>query len=90
MPQAIVDPQELRRFAASLKHFNSELESQMGVLHGQLVGLAQTWRDREQEKFTEEFEQTMQAIARFLTISNQHIPFLMRKAERVEEYLQQR
>ena len=90
MPQAIVDPQELRRFAAGLKHFNTELENQIGILHGQLVGLAQTWRDREQEKFTEEFEQTMQAITRFLTISNQHIPFLMRKAERVEEYLQQR
>lgn len=90
MPQAIADPSELRRFASNLKHFNTELETQIGVLHGQLVGLGQTWRDREHEKFAEEFEQTMQAIARFLSVSNQHIPFLMRKAERIEEYLQQR
>jgi len=90
MPQAIVDAQELRRFASNLKRFNTDLETQMGVLHGQLVGLGQTWRDREQEKFTEEFEQTMTAIARFLDVANQHIPFLLRKAERIEEYLQQR
>jgi hypothetical protein len=32
----------------------------------------------------------MLAIRRFLEVSNQHIPFLMRKAERIEEYLQQR
>ena len=90
MPQAIVDPQELRRFAANLKRFNQDLEAQTGAIRGQLAGLAQTWRDREQEKFAEEFEQTVQAIARFLEISNQHIPFLLRKAERIEEYLQQR
>jgi uncharacterized protein YukE len=90
MPQAIVDPSELRRFAQHLKQFNNELQNQMAALHGQLVGLNQTWRDKEHEKFAEEFEQTMVAISRFIEASNQHIPFLMRKAERVEEYLQQR
>ena len=50
----------------------------------------QTWRDREQQKFTEEFEATMQVMKRFVDSTNQHIPFLLRKAERLEEYLQQR
>lgn len=90
MPQAIVDPSELRRFGQHLKQFNNELQNQMAALHGQLVGLGQTWRDREHEKFAEEFEQTMVAIARYIDNSNQYIPFLMRKAERIEEYLQQR
>ncbi|MFO0908348.1 MAG: WXG100 family type VII secretion target [Isosphaeraceae bacterium] len=90
MPQAIVDPGELRRFAVNLKQFNNELLSQMTVLHGQLMGLGQTWRDREHDKFVEEFEQTLQVIKRFVEATNQHVPFLMRKAERVEEYLQQR
>ena len=90
MPQAIIDPAELRRFAVNLKQFNNELLNQMTVLHGQLMGLGQSWRDREHDKFVEEFEATMQAIARFLDVSNQHIPFLIRKADRVEEYLQQR
>lgn len=90
MPQAIVDPGELRRFAMNLKRFNDELQNQMAALHGQLVGLGQTWRDRESEKFAEQFEETMRVVGRFVEASNQHIPFLVRKAERVEEYLQQR
>ncbi len=90
MPQAIVDPGELRRFAVNLKQFNNELMNQMTVLHGQLTGLGQSWRDRENEKFVEEFEQTILVIKRFVEATNQHVPFLMRKAERVEEYLQQR
>ena len=90
MAQAVVDPGELRRFAQNLKTFNNDLQSRMSVLHGQLLGLAQSWRDREQEKFTEEFEQTMVVIGRFVESTNEHIPFLLRKAERVEEYLQQR
>jgi WXG100 family type VII secretion target len=90
MPQAIVDPAELRRFAQNLKQFNHDLQEQLASLHGQLVGLCATWRDQEQLKFSEEFEQTMQVITRFIAAAELHIPFLMRKAERAEEYLQQR
>jgi uncharacterized protein YukE len=90
MAQAIVDPGELRRFAQQLKAFNNDLQTRMAAMHGQLSGLSQSWRDREQVKFTEEFEQTMVVIGRFIEATNQHIPFLLRKAERVEEYLQQR
>jgi uncharacterized protein YukE len=88
--QAIVDPSELRRFAHNLKSFNSELQNQMSVLHGQMLRLGDTWRDQEHTKFAEEFEQTMKVMERFVAVSNEHIPFLLRKAERVEEYLQQR
>jgi uncharacterized protein YukE len=90
MPQAIVDPAELRRFAHNLKQFNQDLQSHMSVLHGQMVGLSSTWRDQEHEKFAQEFTETMQVVARFVEAASQHIPFLLRKAERVEEYLQQR
>ncbi|HEX5445720.1 MAG TPA: WXG100 family type VII secretion target [Pirellulales bacterium] len=90
MSKAIVDPTELRRFAAALKAFNGDLQSRMQVLHSQLGALSQTWRDQENLKFSEEFEQTMVAIKRFVEASNEHIPFLMRKAERVDEYLTQR
>jgi uncharacterized protein YukE len=90
MPQANVDPGELRRFAHNLKNFNDELQGQMQALHAQLVGLSQTWRDREHDKFAEEFEQTMLVVSRFLEATEQHIPFLMRKADRAEEYLRQR
>ena len=90
MPQAIVDPAELKRFAHNLKQFNNELHNQILVLHGQLVGLGDSWRDQEHEKFVQEFEDTMRVIQHFTEASNQHVPFLLRKAERIEEYLQQR
>ena len=90
MSQAIVNPEELRRFAARLKQFNNEMIGQLTTLHGQLAGLSQTWRDREHDKFVEQFEQTLQVVKRFTESTNQHIPFLLRKAERIEEYLQQR
>jgi hypothetical protein len=62
----------------------------MSVLHGQLVALGNTWRDKEHDKFVQEFEQTLQVVKRFVEAANLHIPFLLRKAERVDEYLQQR
>ena len=90
MSKAVVDPGELRRFAQDLKRFNDSLHAQMAVLHGRLVGLGQTWRDQENVKFAEQFEQTLKALSRFVDASNQHIPFLIRKAERIAEYLKQR
>jgi uncharacterized protein YukE len=90
MAQAIANPEEIRRFAARLKQFNNDLLNQLTVIHGQVSALGQTWRDREQQKFTEEFDQTLQVVKRFVDATNQHIPFLLRKAERLEEYLQQR
>jgi uncharacterized protein YukE len=90
MPQAIVDPNELRRFAHNLKQFNSELQTQLTVLQGQLQNLGSTWRDQEHLKFVEEFAHTIIVLARFVEATDEHIPFLLRKADRAEEYLQQR
>ena len=61
---------EETRFAARLKQFNNELLNQLTVLHGQLSGLGQSWRDREHDKFVEEFEQTMQVMKRFVDSTN--------------------
>jgi uncharacterized protein YukE len=72
MGQAIVDPQELRRFASRLRHFSTEVHSQMQTVQRQLQALSATWRDQEHQKFAE------------------YVPYLIRKAERVEEYQNQR
>jgi uncharacterized protein YukE len=90
MPQAIVDPEELRRFAGSLKKFNNDTKDRIGALAAQMASLAKTWRDQEHKKFAEDFEQHMRVIARFIDVTEQHIPYLLRKAETIEQYLQQR
>ena len=53
MSQAIIDPEEVRRFAA-------------------------------------EFTQLMKTLKSFLELSDRHTPYLMRKAERIQQYLDQR
>jgi uncharacterized protein YukE len=90
MSQAVVDPAELRRFAHNLKRFSEDLQTSAAGLHGQMLTLGETWRDQEHAKFIQEFEQTMQMLLRFQEAANLHIPFLIHKAERIEEYLQQR
>ncbi|MBN1910137.1 MAG: WXG100 family type VII secretion target [Pirellulales bacterium] len=90
MPQAIVDPEALRQFARYLQKFNHELQDRFTVLSGQLTALGKTWRDQEQKKFIDEFEQQARSLARFIEMSEQHIPYLLRKAELIDQYLQQR
>ncbi len=90
MSKAIVDPAELRRFAQDLRRFTTNLQSQMAVLSGRMAALGQTWRDQEHTKFAEEFEQTMKVLGRFNTLAEHHVPFLIKKAEKIEEYLNQR
>ena len=37
-----------------------------------------------------EYEQTAHVLETFMASSEQHVPFLLRKAEKVEAYLQQK
>ena len=90
MNQAIVNPEELRRFAQMLKKFNTELTEQSSAVSRQLQALNTTWRDQENRKFCEGFMQHLQVLNRFIQENEHHVPYLLRKAERIEEYLQQR
>ena len=90
MGKASVDPAELRRFAADLNRFNNELQGLLAGLHGKMRTLEQTWRDQEHKKFVGDFDEHMKVIAKYIEATNEHAPYLLRKAERIEEYLQQR
>jgi uncharacterized protein YukE len=90
MAQAIVDPEDLRRFAQSLNKFNNDMQERIASLNGQLAALERTWRDQEQRKFAEEFQQQIQVLTRLIELIEHHIPYLARKASLIEEYLQQR
>jgi uncharacterized protein YukE len=90
MSQAIMDPAEVRRFAHELKRFNQDIQDRLALLQARFVALGDTWQDQEHERFADEFRSTMKTVARFMEVSNQHVPFLLRKAQRIEEYLSQR
>lgn len=90
MAKANVDPAELRRFAQDLVRFNNDLQALLGGLNGKMRQLEATWRDQEQRKFSETFDQTVKAVGVFLDNSHQHASFLAKKATLIEEYLKQR
>ena len=90
MSKASVDPAELRRFASDLNRFNNELQGLLAGLHGKMRALEQTWRDQEQRKFADAFEQTAKGLSNFMEASHQHVQFLGKKASLIEDYLKQR
>ena len=85
-----MDPEQVRRFADELKRFNSDLQDRVSSLQARFSALSDTWQDQEHEKFSEEFKQAMKALKKFVELSQQHTPYLLRKAQRIEEYLNQR
>lgn len=85
-----MDPEEVRRFAKELKRFNDDVQVRASSLQARFAALGSSWQDQEQEKFAEEFVATMKMLKKFVEISERHTPYLLRKAQRIEEYLDQR
>lgn len=90
MAKAVANPEDMERFARELKQFNAQLASSMKRLNGQFSRLGGTWRDQEHQKFAQEYQQTMRVLHQFQRSSDQQIPFLLRKAQRLRDYLNQR
>jgi uncharacterized protein YukE len=89
-PQAIADPERLERFARDLGGFTARLKDDLSRLQAGFGSLGETWRDQEHQKFAREFEQTARVLRHFIQSANEHIPFLMHKAQRIHDYLDQR
>lgn len=85
-----MDPEEVRRFAAELKRFNEDVQQRAASLQARFAALGTTWQDQDHEKFAEEFITTMKVLRKFMEISEKQTPFLLRKAQRIEQYLDQR
>jgi uncharacterized protein YukE len=90
MAQAIMDPDEVRRFATELKRFNEDVQNKAGSLQARFAALSGSWQDQEADKFAEEFMTTMKVLKKFVEVAEKHTPYLLRKAQRIEEYLSQR
>lgn len=85
-----MDPEKVRRFAEELNRFNADTLARLSSLQARFAALGDTWQDQEHEKFAEEFLQVAKVLRKFIEISQQQAPFLLRKAQKIEEYLRQR
>ena len=90
MAQAIMDPEEVRRFASELKRFNEDVQARAAALQSRFAALGATWQDQDHQKFAEEFVTTMKVLRKFMETSEKQTPYLIRKAQRIEQYLDQR
>lgn len=88
MAQAIVDPEQLRQFAAMLKRYGQQVRESTNSLTQAQSRLADSWRDQEHRKFVDEFEEQVKLVHRLLESTEKHVPYLLKKAEIIEEYLQ--
>ncbi|QDV24293.1 WXG100 family type VII secretion target [Aureliella helgolandensis] len=88
MAQAIVDPEQLRQFAAMLKRYGQQVRESTAALNQAQARLAESWRDQENRKFAEEFEEQVKLVNRLLESTDQHVPYLLKKAEIIDQYLQ--
>ncbi len=90
MGKASVDPADLRRFAQGLVQFNNDLQALMAGLNARMRALETTWRDQEQQKFAEAFDQASKVLSRFMEESSDHAKLLAKKAQHIEKYLNER
>jgi uncharacterized protein YukE len=90
MARAVIDPDEVRAFASELKKFNEDLHGRMMSLYMRYKSLGETWQDQEQIRFAEEFEKSIKNLKKFIELSSVQAPILMRKADKIDEYLNQR
>ena len=87
MTQAVGDPDQIRQFAAQLAQFTEELRQRGSSLAAQMNQLEQTWRDEQQRKFSQEFQDQLRQLQRLIQATDQHVPYLLRKAEQLDLYL---
>lgn len=89
MAQVVIEPEQVKRFAEELQRFNRDLQGRLGSLQARFSALGESWQDQEHAKFAEEFKDTVKTLKKFVELSEGHVPYLLRKAQRIEEYLKQ-
>ena len=71
-----------------LQRFSQGLRESTAALNQAQVRLNETWRDQEQRRFSDEFEDQLKLVQKLLEMSDRHVPYLVKKAEMIEQYLQ--
>lgn len=86
MPRAIVDPRELRRFAALLSETEGHLRNSKYVVSKDFSELQTVWKDKKYGQFSKLFEETMDHLDRFLKAADSYSQYLNHKARLAERY----
>jgi len=84
------NPDDIERFARSLKQFHSELSIRLAGLRREFTNLGATWHDEQYTRFAQEFQQTTALLDRFAHEAEEDVSSLMKKASILREFSNQK
>ncbi|HWZ46437.1 MAG TPA: WXG100 family type VII secretion target [Candidatus Saccharimonadales bacterium] len=87
MPEIIVDPEEMRRFAGFLQAQSGELRSRKSSIEASFRQLSECWKDEKHQRFEHNFEYTAKLLDEFLKKADAYVGYLRKKAQKVDIYL---
>lgn len=90
MPQAIVDPEEVKRFAAFLQWTAAELADAKSDAASRFRDLRNSWHDEKYDKFEQTFEEALARISNFVLYAQMYAEHLKKRARIADEYLRGR
>ena len=86
MPRAIVDPRELRRFAALLLETSGHLKNSKSAVTNLFDDLHSVWKDKKYAQFERVFAETIGRMDLFLKSAEMYAHYLNKKAALAERY----
>ena len=87
MPQVIVNPDELRRFAVALDELRESLQQKKFNTSHSFEQLRQSWKDAKYNEFEKTFTSTSQELEQFLKMTKSYADFLRKKSAKLDRYL---
>jgi hypothetical protein len=85
MARVHVEPEDLREFASGIRKYLDIIESETNSLKIQFDRLE--WDDPKTKQFEEKLEDLLRMLEFFREGAEEQIPYLIRQAETLEEYL---
>ncbi|MDW7651685.1 MAG: hypothetical protein SCK29_12940 [Bacillota bacterium] len=81
MPKAVVDPDELKRFAVLLEGMASSVRQRKSALNGSFNNLKDVWRDEKYRQFERLYAETMAQLEHFCK-NAEHFSHCLREKEK--------
>ncbi|MCW3488675.1 hypothetical protein [Dethiobacter alkaliphilus] len=86
MTRAVVDPDELKRFAVYLNGMALSVRKKKGHLNGKFKSLKDVWRDNKYRQFERTFTETMSQLEQFSKSAEQYAQKLRDKEKPLRRY----
>lgn len=85
MSDVIGNPDEMRHFAYHLNKLAMDYRGLRDSTRAKMNHLNQSWRDRENAEFVQQFEQDLKPLDRLIETAEKYSAFLKQKAAKLDE-----